>query len=277
MSTRHSQFRLKRKLGQALYGDVWLCEDTRRENHDVVALKEVSLQTAKEALMRNPHMDNPWQERQMTRLIQKLGEHPNILQFHDEFVKSGSWFVVMEYCNGGDLFERLQNNAKGRFDEQMALKYFRQIAEGVSFLHRNEVAHRDLSLENVLLNDDGCKISDFGLSTDANRRCVERVGKSYYMAPEVVAADEYNPKAADVWSLGIMLFIMLTGSPLVQSASRQDKAFIALETFGVHKILDVWEMSSSISASTMDMLASMLHVNPAKRPSVEDVLAKCWP
>ncbi|GLE01456.1 hypothetical protein PINS_up010286 [Pythium insidiosum] len=181
--------------------------------------------------------------------------------------------MVMEYCEGGDLFSVLDRSANNRMEEAVAMRYFRQVIEGVQFLHDNGVAHRDLSLENVLLKNDVCKICDFGLATEANRVCRgERVGKAYYMAPEIVEGADYDPMAADMWSLGIMLFIMLTGSPLVPLASRSDKAFLALESFGVVKILEVWGVASSLSAPILDLLEGLLQINPAKRLSIRDVV-----
>ncbi|KAG6612200.1 serine/threonine protein kinase [Phytophthora cinnamomi] len=94
------------------------------------------------------------------------------------------------------------------------MRLCRQVTLGLHFLHSNGIAHRDVSLENVLLRGGVCKLSDFGLATDAERMCAEVVGKANYMAPEVVAGEAYAPVAADMWSLGIVLFIMLTGSPL---------------------------------------------------------------
>ncbi|KAF1318812.1 Serine/threonine protein kinase, partial [Globisporangium splendens] len=273
---RH-QYRVQDKLSDALYGAVWLCEDVRSSSSDssnTVAIKQVSMQQAQRALSINRHMDNPWDERRVMTRLMRLGDHSNILRFHQEFVENGSWFVVMDYCNGGDVLDLLHQFPGHRLPESVAMGLFAQIANGVSFMHSNGIAHRDLSLENVLLHDNVPKLCDFGLSTECDRMCKERVGKAYYMAPEVVTLDdEYDPAAADMWSLGIMLFIMLTGSPLSPSASVEEKGFQALATFGVCKILQVWEMDSGVSTSVMDLLEGLLQVNPAKRHTIDDVLA----
>ncbi|GAB9467163.1 Serine/threonine protein kinase [Globisporangium polare] len=269
----HQQFRVQHKLGDALYGSVWLCTDEKDQQRERVAVKQVSLSLARRALSANRNLDNPWDERRTAATLMRLGGHANILAFHKEFVESGSWFMVMEYCDGGDLLDLLQSAPGARFSESAALHCMRQVVQGVHFLHANGVAHRDLSLENVLLRDDVCKICDFGLSTDADRVCKgERVGKAYYMAPEVVAEQEYDPAAADMWSLGIMLFIMLTGSPLTPSASVHEKAFRALQTFGVRKIVEAWGMAEDMSSNAIDLLAGLLQVDPAKRFTVEDVV-----
>jgi serine/threonine protein kinase len=267
----HQQFRIEHKLGDALYGSVWLCENMR-ERSERVAVKQVSLSIARRALSANHNLDNPWDECRTASSLMRLGGHENILQFQKEFIESGSWFMVMEYCDGGDLLDLLQSAPDSRFSEGVAMHCMRQVVQGVHFLHANGIAHRDLSLENVLLRDDICKICDFGLSTETDRVCKERVGKAYYMAPEVVAEEEYDPAAADMWSLGIMLFIMLTGSPLSPSASVEEKAFRALKTFGVHKILEAWGMASDMSPHAIDLLSGLLQVDPAKRFTIDDVV-----
>ncbi|KAJ0406620.1 hypothetical protein ATCC90586_006120 [Pythium insidiosum] len=267
------QYRPRRRLGQALYGEVWLCENSHASN-ELVAIKEVALRHAKRALMENKCMDNPFDERRIALYLMQRQGHEHILQFQREFLDRGCWYMVMEYCEGGDLFSVLDRSPNNRMEEVEAMRYFRQVVGGVQFLHDSGVAHRDLSLENVLLKNGVCKICDFGLATEANRVCCgERVGKAYYMAPEIVEGAHYDPMAADMWSLGIMLFIMLTGSPLVPLASRSDKAFLALETFGVVKILEVWGVASSLSASVLDLLEGLVQTNPAKRLGIRDVAA----
>jgi serine/threonine protein kinase len=176
----------------------------------------------------------------------------------------------------------LEREPRNRLPEVQALPLFKQIFQGVRFLHTNGIAHRDLSLENVLLshNNNGGgagafgtpKICDFGLSTDSDQTCRERVGKNYYMAPEVVAGDAYNPRAADMWSLGIILFVMLTGSPLTPLASEKEEAFVALKEFGIERIVETWHMSDLVSRATMDLLVGLLQIDPFARFTAEDVV-----
>ncbi|OWZ01282.1 CAMK protein kinase [Phytophthora megakarya] len=148
-----------------------------------------------------------------------------------------------------------------------------QLFAGVNFLHHTlGVAHRDLSLENVLMRNDQCKISDFGLSVGISERCIQRVGKNYYMAPEVVAGEEYNPVQADIWSLGIIWFILLTGSPLISIASRQNKAFTALEQCGVADVFVSWKCNDKLSTPVIELISQMLKIDPAERISIKEIL-----
>jgi serine/threonine protein kinase len=158
--------------------------------------------------------------------------------------------------------------------EPEALRLFRQVALGLHFLHTHGIAHRDVSLENVLMRGGVCKLSDLGLATDTERVCDnEVVGKDYYMAPEVVAGERYWPAQADMWSLGVVLFIMLTGSPLVHRASEDEKAFLGFLQLGVRRVVHSWSMSSFISEAACDLVAALLQRDPSQRLTTAEVLA----
>ncbi|KAE9060207.1 hypothetical protein PF006_g31703 [Phytophthora fragariae] len=123
-----------------------------------------------------------------------------------------------------------------------------------------------------MLHRGRCKLGDFGLATRARRAGGRHVGKKYYMAPEIVAGDLYDPKAADVWSLGIVLFIMVTGSPLVALASTSVKSFCAFKQAGIATVMESWGMDSFMSNSALQLLSGMLEVDPSKRLTIEQVL-----
>ncbi|KAI9915621.1 hypothetical protein PsorP6_008208 [Peronosclerospora sorghi] len=129
------------------------------------------------------------------------------------------------------------------------------------------MAHRDVSLENVFVTHDGIyKIEDFGLFTKSNTKTSDFVDKEQYMAPELAAQVIYSPVVADVWSLGILLFMLLTGAPLLEFASsptsQEFKTVRAMDCCGV---LKSWRMYSQLSAATMDLLSKMLEFYPTKR------------
>ncbi|KAH7485352.1 hypothetical protein PRIC1_004655 [Phytophthora ramorum] len=264
------RFRLRRPLSDALYGPVALYED----GDELVAIKQVSLARAVAALRRNPNMDNPWSEHRVVSRLMALPPHANVVRFRGEFLQGqDTWCVIMDFCPGGDLWDLLERAPKNRLSELDALQLFRQCARGLRFLHAHGIAHRDLSLENVFYCRGVCKIGDFGLSTDAPQRGKgEAVGKAYYMAPEVVDQQPYDALAADMWSLGIMLFIMLTGSPLTSNASRGNKAFCAFCELGVAKVVDSWGLSDVISRPTVALLDKLLNVSPERRPTAEGLV-----
>ena len=288
-----SSFVVKRKLGIAQYGDVLLCEmissssssasaednenaETEMPHH--VAVKRVFLDQLHARRAQGLTLEDPTQEIHfaekmlMESIAAGRGGHENIVRLETAFVvasgnnSSNCLLIVMEFCNQGDLFQHLEATEANRFPEQDALAIFSHILSGLRFLHRLGIAHRDLSLENVLVKDGICKISDFGLAIDTNLhpKSQEIVGKRFYMAPEVVQGDWYDPKAADIWSLGILLFILLTGSPLV--------TFHAFSQLGVEKVLEQWGFASSLEPETMDLLTKMLQMDPTKRWQVEELV-----
>ncbi|KUF79869.1 Voltage-gated potassium channel subunit beta-1 [Phytophthora nicotianae] len=202
-----------------------------------------------------------------------LPPHTNVVRFRGEFLHmQDTWCVVMEFCPGGDLWDLLECSPKNRLPESEARQLFRQCVRGVRFLHAHGIAHRDLSLENVFYCRGVCKIGDFGLSTDAALRgSGEAVGKAYYMAPEVVNQEAYDAYAADMWSLGIMLFIMLTGRrsrPMRRATTSVCRVLRA----GVAKVIDSWGLSDRISVETVVLLDTLLSVNPAERPTSNELL-----
>uniref|UniRef100_H3GYB0 Protein kinase domain-containing protein n=2 Tax=Phytophthora ramorum TaxID=164328 RepID=H3GYB0_PHYRM len=284
MST--SQLHFRRKIGDAQYGEVMECEvlpSTEQQQQQpslttqVVAVKCMSLTCAAHAqncIGADRAVDDPQQECLVAELLAKSGGHPNVVRSYFHFREHAYIYLVSELCADGDLYTHVTTPPRsGAVDERTSIDIMTQIFAGVDFLHRQlNIAHRDLSLENVLMHDGKCKISDFGLSVDANSCCVGRVGKDYYMAPEVVAGEEYDPVKADVWSLGIMWFVMLTGSSLVPLASVQEKAFVGLMRCGVAAVFKSWKYDDKLSRGVIDLISCMLEVDPAERIALEDIL-----
>ncbi|KAG7377587.1 hypothetical protein PHYBOEH_000783 [Phytophthora boehmeriae] len=278
MALVKSRYRVLRQLCETLYGGVFLCSDERQQSR-LVVLKCVSLLQAINLLdMRKPELqspDDPRQEKAFAALMRDaVAPHPHIVQYLDDFIEGQTLYFVLEYCANGDLYSSVNQGQNRRLDCTDALNVLRQVATGVAYLHSHSIAHRDLSLENVMLTQGGvCKIGDFGLSTRTDRLCYERVGKEYYMAPEVVTPlAVYDPKAADVWSLGMILFILVTGSPLVSLASEENEAFCAFRKVGVRKVLEAWHMTPLLWESVVELLDAMLQCDPSKRLTIEQVV-----
>ncbi|GAA0152777.1 non-receptor serine/threonine protein kinase [Lithospermum erythrorhizon] len=142
-------------------------------------------------------------------------KHPNIVRFKEVLLTPTHLAIVMEYAAGGELFARICN--AGRFNEDEARFFFQQLISGVSYCHSMEICHRDLKLENTLLDGSPAprvKICDFGYSKSAvfHSQPKSAVGTPAYIAPEVFSKKQYDGKLADVWSCGVTLYVMLVGA-----------------------------------------------------------------
>lgn len=146
-------------------------------------------------------------------ILSKLN-HPNIIRIYDYFVEFGQFYMILEYCSGGNLYEIVHNKAD--IDPKKLMKYANQIIEALHFMHNKSVAHCDIKLSNILLDQfDRIKICDFGLSHFVNK-CELVDGKKglrgtlNYLAPEIILGFDYDPYKSDVWALGVTLFCMIT-------------------------------------------------------------------
>jgi calcium-dependent protein kinase len=277
MTLVRNRYRVVRQLSETLYGGIYLCNDELQRPRRVV-LKRVSLLRAMNLLdLRKPERqapDDPRQEKAFAALQrQEAAPHPHVVRYLDDFTEGHALYFVLEYCAGGDLYSSVNQGRNRRLAQGDALCLVQQVASAVCYLHARGLAHRDLSLENVMLSRGRCKLGDFGLACRADQLCVETVGKAYYMAPEVVAPQAvYDPKAADAWSLGIIFFILVTGSPLVPLATEEAPAFRTFRQVGVREVLLAWKMADALDESAMDLLNGLLQCDPSKRLSMQQVM-----
>ncbi|KUF93323.1 hypothetical protein AM588_10007615 [Phytophthora nicotianae] len=275
MAAKLDDYVIQRRLAPALFGDVLLCQ--HKPTGDMVAVKRV-LQSAANAqltLASNKKVrENVALERALYHQLNRVGGHRNLLKLRDEIEFDGYLYLVSDFCARGELYELVSSAEDGKLPLPIITKYMRQIASGVQFLHANGFAHRDLSLENVLVTDDDqCQVCDFGLAASTAKPSRETVGKLFYMAPEVLAGVQYDATKADVWSLGVMLFIMLIGAPPVETASSSDARFRLITNKGIRKLIDRWGLTKELPAAAIDLIADMLEVDPEQRISMAEVVS----
>ncbi|KAK8548897.1 hypothetical protein V6N13_054335 [Hibiscus sabdariffa] len=147
--------------------------------------------------------------------ILKMLKHPNVVRLHEVLASKTKIYMVLEYATGGDLYAKIAS--KGKLSEDEGRKLFHQLIHGVSFCHDQGVFHRDLKLENVLIDGKGnIKITDFGLSALAQHLREDGLlhttcGSPNYVAPEVLARRGYHGATSDIWSCGVILFTILAG------------------------------------------------------------------
>jgi serine/threonine protein kinase len=204
--------------------------------------------------------------------IMKSLDHPNIVKLH-KVLKGGSrLYLVCEYVAGGDLFDRI--SSAGRLDEATARKYFNQIADALAFCHAVGISHRDVKPENCMVTaGDDIKITDFGLSNMNSERYgdvfVSVCGTPNYCAPEVLSRVKYHGPMVDVWSLGVLLYVMLVGCLPFDDALLVDLIeHINEGTYSIPR--DV------LSADAIDLIGKILVVDPERRITLAEVRMHPW-
>jgi serine/threonine protein kinase len=188
-------------------------------------------------------------------------------------------YFVTEFYAGGDLFSHV---SRERFDEPRARKYARQVIEGVASLHACGIAHRDISLENLVLGaDDDVRIIDFGLAVPiasasyANALYSGAVGKKHYRAPEMEKGP-YESQPVDAWAVGVAIYIMVAGTPPWIVAESADKNFRYFLRHGLERYIVALGMGDLFSRELLDLLKSLLAENPHDRITLEDALMHPW-
>jgi serine/threonine protein kinase len=205
---------------------------------------------------------------QEVRLLPSLNR-PNVVRCEDVLFTPELIILVMEYCSQGDLFTHIVN--EGMFSEGRARVIFQQIAEAVRFIHSKNIAHRDLKPDNVLIDKQfNAKLADFGLCHIAAAGQLLRTpcGSPLYAPPEILATQDYDGKAADIWSLGIMLYTMVTGT-LPWSTENQVELFRQISQADI-------DVPAHLTPPLQGLLARMLERDPARRLTIGEVLDSEW-
>eukprot|EP01017_Pseudomicrothorax_dubius_P012592 TRINITY_DN15281_c0_g1_i1.p1 TRINITY_DN15281_c0_g1~~TRINITY_DN15281_c0_g1_i1.p1 ORF type:complete len:530 (-),score=103.40 TRINITY_DN15281_c0_g1_i1:81-1670(-) len=200
--------------------------------------------------------------------------HPNIVRFYESYEDPRLFHLVMELCAGGELLERVKSN--DQLTEQQTANIMRKLFSAVNYLHECGICHRDLKPENFLFSDNSpeaeIKIIDFGLSKNFRDVSMSTVvGTALYVAPEVLKGTPYSEKC-DEWSLGVNMFVLLSGTPPFQGQNNKE----VFKNVSVGK----YSMSGSewrnVSREAKDLISKLLVVDPAKRLSAEEALRHPW-
>ena len=201
--------------------------------------------------------------------ILKIVKHKYIVQLYEILETPQHIFIIMEYCEGQDIMDYILT--RNRLSESESLKYFQQLINALYYLHNQNITHRDIKIDNLLLDRNlDLKLIDFGLSTRYrdDRLLNQPCGTVVYAAPEVLDCKEYHGMLADVWSSGIVLFGMLSG--FLPFGDPDDEVNKKLVLKG--KI----EMPKFFSEEAKDLLKHMLDLNPLTRYTLEDIMAHPW-
>lgn len=211
----------------------------------------------------------------MRKIVEDVSPHPNVIHLYDVCEDPTGVHLILELCSGGELFDRIV--AQSKYTEVEAAAVVRQIAGGLAALHQADIIHRDLKPENCLFLNDSkgspLKIMDFGLSSveEFTDPVVGLFGSIDYVSPEALSRGKISSKS-DMWSLGVILYILLSGyPPFIAQSNRQKQQIIMAGEFSFYE--KTWK---NISSSAKDLISNLLAVDPQRRPSAEEVLQHSW-
>ncbi|EFC49845.1 predicted protein, partial [Naegleria gruberi] len=246
-------YRTLQIIGKGSFGHVFLAYSIHG-NQPHVAIKKID----KELLLNDYNVDRLNSE----ITIHLNMNHENIVELYLYFEQNNSYYLVMEYCKGGDMYKFLKKQKT--FNEAQSKHYLTQIVNALIYLQSFGVVHRDLKLSNILLTEDQqqIKLSDFGLSTKLDSVDGEQstiLGTPNYMAYEIVNKMNYGMKV-DNWALGCILFTFLVGESPFDEGSRT-------QTFDKIRKLD-YKIPDFVSKNARDLIEKLLHPDPTKRISL---------
>ena len=252
-------------LGSGAYGEVWLC------NHLITnELRAVKI-LLKEG-MPQEEIDNRSVFIEVE--ILKSLDHPNILKVFEYFEDATRYYIVMEYCKGGDVFDKLQKLS--RFTEAQAATVIEQLLAGLNYLHGKKIIHRDIKPENLLLCESqnpqelNIKIIDFNIATAMKKKNTEVIGTTDYMAPEVFKG-KYDEKC-DIWGVGVILYMLISGG--VPFPGKEDDEIEKMIQKGSYVLENgFW---NGVSADCKDLIKKLLAKSPESRYSALEALEHSW-
>lgn len=259
------RYALDRELGRGEFGVTYLCMD--RDTRDLLACKSISKRKLRTAV-------DVEDVRREVAIMRHLPGDTSIVGLKEAYEDEHAVHLVMELCEGGELFDRIV--ARGHYTERAAAAVTRTIVEVVQLCHKHGVIHRDLKPENFLFatkkENSPLKAIDFGLSIffKPGERFSEIVGSPYYMAPEVLKRN-YGPEI-DIWSAGVILYILLCGVPPFWAESEQGVAQAILRG-NIDFKREPWP---SVSENAKSLVRLMLEPDPKQRLTAKQVLEHPW-
>ncbi|KAH0789339.1 CAMK family protein kinase [Histomonas meleagridis] len=195
--------------------------------------------------------------------------HDNIVALYDFFWDDTNFYLVIDYCPGGELFDYIVEHDK--LTEPESAYVFQQIVSAIAYCHKSGVAHRDLKPENILITKfPHIKVSDFGLCGFISEQQMMKTfcGSPCYCSPECLCRVQYDGRKSDIWSLGVILYAMVTG---------EHPWNVSNTSIMLRQILKgLYTIPSYVSSDCRELIGQMMRVNPQERASIEDVLKHPW-
>ncbi|CAF2148480.1 unnamed protein product [Brassica rapa] len=255
------RYEMGKLLGHGTFAKVYLARNVK--TNESVAIKVID----KEKILKGGLIAHIKREISILRRVR----HPNIVQLFEVMATKAKIYFVMEYVRGGELFNKV---AKGRLKEEVARKYFQQLISAVTFCHARGVFHRDIKPENLLLDENGnLKVSDFGLSAVSDQIRQDGLfhtfcGTPAYVAPEVLARKGYDAGKVDIWSCGVVLFVLMAGY----------LPFHDRNVMAMYKKIYKGEFRCPrwFSPELTRLCSRLLETNPEKRFTFPEIMENSW-
>lgn len=253
------------KLGEGNFSTVFACEN--RETGEKCAVKVIN----------KANLDVNVESLHQEVAILKQVDHPNIVGLLDIYETSRKVYLVMELMTGGELFDRIVERYPNGYSEAMASALIKKVVSALQYLHRKGIVHRDLKPENLLYESEAedaeIKITDFGLAKLQRKDAMLKTacGTPNYVAPEVILGEPYGERV-DLWSVGVILYILLCGFPPFyhQDTNQLFEQIVA----GKYKFPSpYWD---NVSSSAKDLIQRLLRVQPRDRYTADQCLAHPW-
>ncbi|XP_049929267.1 SNF related kinase b [Epinephelus moara] len=253
-------YHLGRTLGRGHFAVVKLARHVN--TGQLVAIKMID--KTKLDVMATSHL---LQEVRCMRLVQ----HPNVVRLYEVIDTPTTLYLVMELAEGGDLYDYILRH-EGGVAESTAKRHFAQIVRAVAYCHQLHVVHRDLKPENVVFfpQQGAVKLTDFGFSNlfQPGTMLATSCGSLAYSAPEILLGEEYDAPAVDIWSLGVILYMLVCGVPPFQETNDSETLVMILDCR--------YCVPEHVSDDCKDLISRMLQKDPSRRASLEEIEAHHW-
>ncbi|XP_075512028.1 CBL-interacting serine/threonine-protein kinase 3-like isoform X2 [Primulina tabacum] len=259
---RIGKYEIGKTIGQGSFAKVKLAKNC--ETGQSVALKIIN----KDLVLKHKMTEQIKREIATMKLI----KHPNVIRLYEVMASKTKIFIIMEFVTGGELFDKIATHGKMQEDE--ARRYFQQLIDAVDYCHSRGVFHRDLKPENLLLDTAGnLKVSDFGLSALSQQIRDDGLlhttcGTPNYVAPEVLNDRGYDGATADLWSCGVILFVLLAGY-LPFNDSNLSKLYSKISSAN-------FTCPPRFSSGAIKLITRILEPNPEKRITISEILEDKW-
>ncbi|XP_033172169.1 ribosomal protein S6 kinase 2 beta [Drosophila mauritiana] len=269
----HAEYNLLQELGRGTFSVCRLCEHRTSKKHYAVKV----IEKAAVAAASTSTSADCWEE---VEIMLRYGNHPNIVTLYSVYEDAGSAYLVMELLKGGELLDRIL--AVGQMCESEAGAVLRTIASAVAYLHEHGVVHRDLKPSNMIYasmrqTPETLKLCDLGFAKQLradNGLLMTPCYTANFVAPEVLKRQGYD-LACDIWSLGVLLYIMLSGRTPFASTPN-DSPDVILKRIGSGQIDFTSSRWALISVPAKELLRQMLHIVPENRPTAAQILEHDW-